>query len=64
MLERMELLLSKDNIDKVVNAKVLIVGIGGVGGAWKGGVRAGRLKAVYSPFRRRKTKRRPCRRQG
>ena len=33
MLERMELLLSKDNIDKIVNAKVLIVGIGGVGGA-------------------------------
>ena len=33
MLERMELLLSKDNIDKVINSKVLIVGIGGVGGA-------------------------------
>ena len=27
MLERMELLLSKDNIDKVINSKVLIVGI-------------------------------------
>ena len=33
MLERMELLVSSDNIEKVRNTKILIVGIGGVGGA-------------------------------
>ena len=33
MLERMELLVSSENIEKVRNTKILIVGIGGVGGA-------------------------------
>lgn len=32
MLDRLELLIGKDNIDKIKNTKVLIIGIGGVGG--------------------------------
>ena len=33
MYERMERILSQDEIDKIINTKVLVVGLGGVGGA-------------------------------
>ncbi len=33
MFERMKLILSDEQIDKLVNSKILIVGVGGVGGA-------------------------------
>lgn len=32
MLDRLELLVGKDNIEKIKNTKVLLIGIGGVGG--------------------------------
>lgn len=32
MLDRLELLIGKDNIDKIINIKVLLIGVGGVGG--------------------------------
>lgn len=33
MLERMKLILSEDKIDKFINSNILLVGVGGVGGA-------------------------------
>ena len=32
MFDRLELLIGKDNLDKIKNTKVLVVGVGGVGG--------------------------------
>ena len=32
MLERLELLIGNENIDKLRNRKVLVIGVGGVGG--------------------------------
>ncbi len=33
MLERLKLLISNENIDKIKNSKIIIIGIGGVGGS-------------------------------